>query len=97
MSDPTLSTLIGTPYVVMKCKKLHSRGSDGAKVFINICYHTLILAKNTILIGEDCPKEVVGKNGESCSVYDVCVSLDTLEQDDTHLEQVDHILYFLYF
>lgn len=57
-------------------------------MFINLCYHGLIAGKNTIVIGEDCPKDVIGKNGEYCSVYDVCVSLDSLEQNEVHLDQV---------
>ena len=57
-------------------------------MFINLCYHSLIVGKNTIVIGEDCPKDVIGKNGEYCFVYDVCVSLDSLEQNEVHLDQV---------
>jgi hypothetical protein len=74
----------------MKCRKTSngSQSSDGNKVFINVCYHSLIVGKNTIVIGEDCPKDVVGKSGEYCFVYDVCVSLDSLEQDEVHLDQV---------
>jgi hypothetical protein len=94
-SDPSLSTLIGTPYAVMKCRRndLHSSPatagtSDGTKVFINVCYHSLVIGRNAIVIGEECPKEVLGKNGEECFVYDVCVSLDSLEQDEAHLDQV---------
>jgi hypothetical protein len=51
----------------------------------------LIVGKNSIVIGEDCPKEIVGKSGEYCFVYDVCVSLDSLEQDQAHLDQVSSL------
>jgi hypothetical protein len=58
------------------------------KVFINVCYHSLVVGRNAIVIGEDCPKDVRGRNGEECFVYDVCVSLDSLEQNEAHLDQV---------
>lgn len=77
---PSLSTLIGLPCLVIKCRQTNQE-----KVFINICYHSLITTKNIILIGENCPRNILGKGGESCFVYDVCVSLESLEQEDDEL------------
>lgn len=73
----------GYPYCVLKTRTTTS----GDKVFINICFHSTIPGLD-IIIGEDCPRTVLGKGGEMCYVYDVCVGKASLEdnviQNDTY-------------
>ena len=87
----TLSTLIGLPCLVIKCRQ-----TNHEKVFINICYHSLVSSKHFILIGENCPRNILGKGGENCYVYDVCMSIESLEEEEDLILDKVHIIITLY-
>jgi hypothetical protein len=80
----------GYPYCVLKTRTTTS----GDKVFINVCFHNTIPGLD-IIIGEDCPRTVLGKGGEMCYVYDVCVGKTSLEETVTQVDTYNRTIRLL--
>lgn len=63
----------GTPFAVLKVRDFSQSEGQG-KVFVNVCVHDTSLKSHQVVIGEECPRTVKDKKGDSSTTYDVCVN-----------------------
>ena len=85
----------GTPFVVMKVRDM-SQDVNNNKVFVNVCVQDSSMASDEVVIGDDCPRMVQDKKGDTSTTFDVCVNSAALDSA-TQQEQVGHNECFVHF